>query len=422
MKKLSNNDRDWARFTNKHQSGIYISPEPRESGFFPPLQAKHRAAGATEIREAYFATRWPQTGETKLTRLVHYLSKGQETHLTGLPKGAFAALPPASFLVIGKIPASGSEDCWTCLTIDSASEEALLLVDALGIPPDFTAGVFEPERNRKANLERILDFAERVIAAWESGNLAQFAAENATMPATALLAAMARQEWLTRNSLEALDPFALENPGDVLREISRGIEWEMFRDFQRREAAVSLVRETLGDTPRTLSARDMIRALVDNVGKIDAMMLSASQQRKSRAGYSFEHQIEAMLQAGRIPFAKQVIMDARKRPDFVLPSLRWLNESPNFAPAGLILSAKTTLRERWKQVQREMVVGDLFLATVDESIASNAIEDMATLRITLVVPESLKASRDTEYANHANILSFRDFFRGELRSRVQGWR
>ena len=129
-----------------------------------------------------------------------------------------------------------------------------------------------------------------------------------------------------------------------------------------------------------------------------------------------------MLEAGSIPFAKQVVMDAKKRPDFVLPSLVHLKKPYEGAQRGLILSAKTTLRERWKQVQREMGGSDLFLATVDESIAANAIEDMASMGINLVVPETLKKSRDTEYVRHDNVLDFATFFRGELQvKRLPAW-
>ena len=105
VKKLSNNDRDWARHKNKHQAGVYIPHEQRDGGFFPALQAKERKEEGAEIREVYFPTVWPQLAdEEKLTRLVHYTSKGQETHMTGLPKEAFAELLPASFLVMGRMP------------------------------------------------------------------------------------------------------------------------------------------------------------------------------------------------------------------------------------------------------------------------------------------------------------------------------
>lgn len=65
---------------------------------------------------------------------------------------------------------------------------------------------------------------------------------------------------------------------------------------------------------------------------------------------------------------------------------------------------------------------DLFLATVDETIAANAIEDMASMNITLVVPESLKSSKSTEYVRHANVVDFASFFGSELRTiRMPAW-
>nr|WP_281356713.1 type II restriction endonuclease [Parvibaculum indicum] len=220
---------------------------------------------------------------------------------------------------------------------------------------------------------------------------------------------MARTAFLEKNGLEKLDPFALENPGDVLREISRSIEWELFKEFQRRERAVELVRLVLGDKPRKVTASEVIRRLVDELPAIDALMLSASQQRKSRAGYSYEHHIEAMLLGGSIPHEKQVVIASRKRPDFVLPSLAFVDSKTEDAATGLILSAKTTLRERWKQVEREKGDRQLFLTTVDENIAGSTIEDMDSIGVCLVIPESLRKSRETEYSGHENVVSFREF-------------
>ena len=128
-----------------------------------------------------------------------------------------------------------------------------------------------------------------------------------------------------------------------------------------------------------------------------------------------------MLKDGKIPFRKQVIIQARKRPDFVMPSLAHLTKAPHGKAKGLILSAKTTLRERWKQVEREMHGSELFLGTVDENIAANAIEEMASMGIKLVVPEQLKVSKDTEYDRHSNVLSFKTFFETVVGKRMTSW-
>lgn len=82
--------------------------------------------------------------------------------------------------------------------------------------------------------------------------------------------------------------------------------------------------------------------------------------------------------------------------------------------AAMVLSAKTTLRERWKQVSMEKFNCALFLATVDDRVSSAAIDDMNTQGIHLVVPESLKKSTETCYKGKINVISFREFFDEEI--------
>lgn len=410
VKKLSKNDRSWADDPRKHQGGIYIPHEQRDGGFFPRVQEiPRKIVGSDPIREAWLPTIWPQNdGEEKRSRLVHYTSKGQETHMTRVPKSVFAGLLPASLLLMGRVR-NGEDVVYECLTIDSGSDEAALLADMLELDADFLIGEFVPADIRALERDRILDFAEAIIAAWIAGTIGSFATENATMPDTAVLAGMARTAFMERHGIEKIDPFTLRCPGDVLREISRSVELELFREYQRRERSVELVRIVMGDDPVEIDAKGAIRRLIEAYQAVDALMLSASQQRKSRAGYSYEHHIEAMLSGGGIPFEKQVIVEARKRPDFVLPSLAFVDSGTPKASTGLILSAKTTLRERWKQVEREKGHRRLFLTTVDENIAGNAIEDMDSFGVLLVIPESLMKSKEAEYAGHTNVISFRQF-------------
>jgi len=420
VKKLSNNDRDWAQFFNKRQAGVYVPAKQRDGGFVPHLKLKEREEGEADILEVYFRTEWPQVDETRETRLVHYTSKGEETHMTGLPKAAFADLSPASFLVMEKT-GEGERTSYRCLTIDSASDAAVMLVDALELAPDFLIDEKHPAENRKRERERILTFAEEVVIAWLAGTIATFAVQRTAMPETLALAGLARDVYFKKHAVKNLNPFDMETPGDALREISRAIEWELFRDYQLRERAVGLVRIVLGDTPGELKMSAVIHSLVDRLPDIDRYMLSAGQQRKSRAGLSFEHHIERMLSDGSVPFLKQVVIQAKKRPDFVLPSLNHLTNPPNGKATGLILSAKTTLRERWKQVEREMHGSELFLGTVDENIAANTILEMCSMGINLVVPELLKKSDKTEYDRHKNVLTFKNFFETVVSKRMASW-
>ncbi len=434
VKKLSNNDRLWSHQKEdsegrpipgrrkNNQAGVYIPLEERDSGFFLPLELKERKDGKSdEIWECFVETRWPQVGQTNRSRLVNYRSKDEETHLTRLPRELFVNLLPASLVVMGRISKS-TEYVYECLTIDSASDEATLLTEIFGLDANFVVGIFEPASLKAAEREKVLDFAEQLISAWLDGVFEKFAADNAVMPSTIELARMAQAAFLKKYDIEKIDPFTLDAPGNALLEISRSIEWDLFREYQRRKLSVELVRLVLGDTPRALSPAEIIRELIDKLPTIDALMLSAAQQRKSRAGYSYEHHIEAMLIGGGIPFQKQVILESKKRPDFILPSLAFVDSGKGGAKTGLILSAKTTLRERWKQVEREMGGRRLFLTTVDENISGNAIKDMASIGVHLVIPESLLEAEATEYAGHKNVLSFARFCSECVRPHLSTWK
>lgn len=417
VKKLSLNDRDWARLPNKHQAGIYVPPGERDGGFFPALAAKIRdQADAAEIREAYFEIEWPSVGETKLARLVHYTSKGPETHLTGLPKPPFRDASPASLLVVGR-----TEGRYRAIVVDSESDEYDVAHDALSLSPDFCSGIFAAIVVRREREEKTLSFIEEVIKAFFDGTFPALASRYGAMPTTAELAAAARNRYLKENGLESLNPYAMAKPGDALRAISRGLEYEIFKDYQIKARSIDLARMILGDDPGQASLEKALRAVVLDFPKIDALLLSAAQQRKSRAGYSFEHHIEAMLADGRVPFEKQVVLEAKKRPDFILPSRALYEDANRHRDEALVLSAKTTLRERWKQVGGEMRNCDLYLATVDENIAGNAIMDMASQGIRLVVPESLKNSDTTEYKSQDSVLSFKDFFESDISARRPLW-
>jgi hypothetical protein len=410
LKKLSRNDRSWARPDGPHQAGVYISPEERDSGFFPALKEKERAPGEPLIWEVFFNTIWPAVGEHKLSRLVNYTSKGTETHFTRLPKAAFEILNPASFLLIGK-----TESTFTCITVDSQDSGYQFILDRLSLRPDFITGIFDIQEVSHRYESQLSSFVDEILQALSVRKIGAFAREYATMPSSSEIADKARKRFLEKYNYKSLSPFELEKPGDAIREISRGIEYDIFKEHQLRAKAIELVGVIVGDNLNT-SLDQIVRNIAFRYPDIDAVLLSASQQRKSRAGLSFEHHISAMLTDGGIPFEEQVVLQSKRRPDFVLPSLALYNEEGRSAREAIVLSAKTTLRERWKQVLMEIRNCQLFLATLDENISASAIQDMGAKDIVLVVPESLKDSDTTEYKDQGTVISFKKFFTESIRA------
>ncbi len=102
LKKLALNDWQWVENSDAHQGGFYIPKQQRDCGFFPALESKTGPKGG-KVREVSLGIEWMQRNEAKVARLVNYPSKGEETHLTGIPKHVLIGIPPSSTLVMGKL-------------------------------------------------------------------------------------------------------------------------------------------------------------------------------------------------------------------------------------------------------------------------------------------------------------------------------
>jgi hypothetical protein len=409
IKKLSRNDVSWANDSSKHQAGFYIPKEVRESGFFPTLIADNPEK--PHIYHSSCVSFWPQTGEVKQSGLRHFSNKGPETHFTTVPREAFSDLNPASWLVSGKFSNPYHEASHWFVVADSGSDDAEILETNLDLQADFHFGLFDPDRlaiHAALIAEQADQLIEQLNQAIRSGTLEDFVRSASFIPSSDEIAKQARQQFLLMSGESTLDPYQLQNPGDVIMRISRDIEFRIFKQHELRRRASEVV---------AIIARDqnLPAAVVRGFPLLDSVFLSASQQRKTRAGRSFENHLGFVLSAGRILYEEQAILGGR-RPDFVLPSKSTLalrDKRPYIE--ALILSAKTTLRERWKQITHERFNCAIFLATVDDRISKQALDEMQQLDICLVVPESLKLSQETFYSGHENVISFRDFFDSEIR-------
>ncbi len=406
IKKLSRNDCGWADGAeNGHQNGVYIPRLIRESDFFPQL--KNVNLKKPHIFETQLKTLWLATGEVKTSNLKHYSNKGPEMHFTGVPKDEFAGLTPASLLVGGVLREPIDDVFHWFVVIDSAFEEVELIEAMFDLGADFHYGLFNPSDALKVQKDETEQLIDELSHALKTGTLAAFISSVSKMPAPELLAAEAQEFFLGQNHLGDLSPYQVENPGDAIMKISRDIEYSLYKRAERRFRAAEVIRII------TSGGGDIVSSVVRGFGDLDATFLSASQHRKSRAGRSFEQHIARLLRDGRIAFEEQAVTGGR-RPDFVLPSLVVLKTENRTFEDAMVLSAKTTLRERWKQVAMEKFNCALFLATVDDRVSADAIDDMNRQDIHLVVPESLKKSKETCYKDKSNVITFREFFDEEI--------
>jgi len=132
-------------------------------------------------------------------------------------------------------------------------------------------------------------------------------------------------------------------------------------------------------------------------GSLDEFLVLAQtilQRRKSRSGRSLElHAREIFLEEGLVEhqqFSHGATSEGDKKPDFLFPSAQaYADES--FPKERLrMLAAKTTARDRWRQVLNEADrVPAKHLLTLQEGVSENQFAEMQAANLQLVIPAGL---------------------------------
>ena len=129
-------------------------------------------------------------------------------------------------------------------------------------------------------------------------------------------------------------------------------------------------------------------------------------RRKSRAGKSLEHHLSAIFTAQKLIFEEQVVTENNKKPDFLFPNGICYHNFEFPAEDLTILGAKTTCKDRWRQVINEADrVDEKYLFTLQQGISKNQLKEMADENVKLVVPESHVDSFPGEYRDSLNTLN-----------------
>ena len=146
----------------------------------------------------------------------------------------------------------------------------------------------------------------------------------------------------------------------------------------------------------------------DSLKSLSDFANSFLNRRKSRVGKSLEHHLARVFTASNLRFVEQAITEGRKKPDFLFPGI---DEYHNFAfPADdlTFLGAKTTCKDRWRQVLNEADrIDNKYLFTLQPSISASQLQEMKDKRLTLVIPEANRKSFDKRYRN--DLLSLKQF-------------
>ena len=144
-------------------------------------------------------------------------------------------------------------------------------------------------------------------------------------------------------------------------------------------------------------------------GCIEAFVQSANEvlnRRKSRAGKSLEHHLADIFIHNNLIFEEQAVTEDNKKPDFLFPNAECYHNLE--FPTGdlIVLGAKTTCKDRWRQVLTEANRVDVkFLFTLQQGISKNQLKEMHDSQLTLVVPHKYIDSFPKEYRSEISDLA-----------------
>ncbi len=157
-----------------------------------------------------------------------------------------------------------------------------------------------------------------------------------------------------------------------------------------------------------------------------ALDLSTTNSRRSRSGKTFEAIIKFLIKdVYGYPFDDQSTVaegffqeqGIGKIVDGIIPGK---DSYINNRAKTLIITMKTSLRERWQEVAEEMRrtnIPQIYLLTVDKELTASKLRTMAHQNICVVNYDSVK----DQYRDHSNVISFTEFFNREIPHCLEYW-
>lgn len=138
----------------------------------------------------------------------------------------------------------------------------------------------------------------------------------------------------------------------------------------------------------------------DDGQDVDAFIdfsLSVQNRRKSRVGHAFEGHLSHLFKQHKLQFeqgrGKGKVTENNSKPDFIFPSFPAYHDPYYPANKLLMLGAKTTCKDRWRQVLSEADrIANKHLITLEAAISEQQTIEMQSQKLQLVVPEDIHST------------------------------
>lgn len=147
---------------------------------------------------------------------------------------------------------------------------------------------------------------------------------------------------------------------------------------------------------RALERSIVKEKLVTGFAEVDdfiSFSLSVQNRRKSRVGHALENHLSAVFDANAIRYERGARTENNSRPDFLFPGSQEYHDAEIGSPPLRMLGAKTTCKDRWRQVLTEAAkIPDKHLFTLETAISQNQLQEMHVSSLVLVSTPAVLAT------------------------------
>jgi hypothetical protein len=348
--------------SNVHQGGPYLAQELVRS-LFPRLTAR---AGREKNPDLTINATIDSHGESRDVRVVYYNSRllGQENgrneaRITrwGGQDSPLVAPDSTGALAVFAFAWSQNQDADGCrIWLCRNPEEENLVLDRIGPVEPGQGLIYSPVAATLPLARPTVDLPcslriEEIPNDWK----AEFPDGEAIIAETVKRLPSAREM----------------NPGRRLLE-RRACEYAIFRSV-----------EEMFTLPRILEGFLSVDLFVDLANAV-------TNRRKSRSGKSLELHARKIFGEEQLPFSHGKQTEGRRTPDFVFPSIEKYHDEAWNADRLRMLAAKTTCKDRWRQILNEADrIEWKHLLTLQEGVSVSQFREMQQSKVILVVPEPL---------------------------------
>ena len=147
---------------------------------------------------------------------------------------------------------------------------------------------------------------------------------------------------------------------------------------------------------RALERSIVKEKLVTGFAEVDdfiSFSLSVQNRRKSRVGHALENHLSAVFDANAIRYERGARTENNSRPDFLFPGSLEYHDAEIGSPPLRMLGAKTTCKDRWRQVLTEAAkIPDKHLFTLETAISQNQLQEMHGSSLVIVSTPAVLAT------------------------------